>query len=342
MKKTLILSCLALALAIGLPWLQWRSLSQRESMETGAAETTHATQDEPAAAVPEPAAPSPAVDLAAPQTIVVLTADGEREMDMQAYLTGVLAAEMPASFAPEALKAQAVAARSYALCQALSGKHGTAQVCTDPGCCQAWLSDEKMQENWGERYAENLARIRAAVEETQGEILAYEGKPALALFHSSSAGATEDSGQVWNARPYLVSVASPETAADVPDYVSFVQCTALDFRDTILSFHPEADLTGEAADWLGPIRRDASGRVSEAEIGGVVLSGTELRSLFALRSTAFSLEQLDGAFRFTVTGHGHGVGMSQYGAQVLAESGADYREILAHYYPGTVLVEGRR
>lgn len=334
MKKTLILSYLALALAIGLPWLQWKSLARQADPPEDEPELSAVRPEDK----PDPApTPVPADAPAAPETIVVLTEEGEQEMDMQDYLTGVLAAEMPASFAPEALKAQAVAARSYALCQAQSGKHGTAQVCTDSGCCQAWLSDDRLRENWGGRYAENLARIRAAVEATEGEFLAYEGQPALALFHSSSAGATEDSGQVWSPRPYLVSVASPESAEDVPGYVSYVQCTALDFRDTILSAHPEADFTGAAEDWLGPLRRDESGRVSEAEIGGVTLRGTELRELFALRSTAFALDCVDGAFRFTVTGHGHGVGMSQYGAQVMAESGADYREILAHYYPGTVL-----
>ena len=325
MKKTLLLSLLALALGFLLPWLAWRAAPGAPPEEPG-----------PTAAVQAPS-PAPAPS-AAPETLRVLTGDGETEMTMRDYLTGVVAAEMPASFEPEALKAQAVAARSYAFCQARSGKHGAAQVCTDYRCCQAWKSEEALRAQWREDFAENLARVRAAVEATDGEYLAWEGQPALALFHSSSAGATEDCGRVWNALPYLVSVPSPETAADVPDYVSYVQCTALDFRDTILSACPEADFSGPEESWVGALRRDESGRVSECEIGGAALSGTKLRELFSLRSAAFTLEYLGGAFRFTVTGFGHGVGMSQYGAQVMALEGADYREILAHYYPGTVLV----
>ena len=334
MRKTLILSWLALLLLLGLPWLPLRLADAAAGPGAPAAE-----QSPPQAADGPEAPPEPIARAArpAPETLVVLTPEGEREMPLEDYLVGVVAAEMPASFEPEALKAQAVAARSYALCQAAGGKHGAAQVCTDYRCCQAWLSEEELQSRWGED-GEELGRIRAAVEATAGEYLSYEGEPALAVFHASSAGATEDSGAIWNSRPYLVSVESPETAADVPGYVSYVQCTALDLRDTILSAHPEADFSGAAEDWLGELRRDGSGRVESVELGGVKIAGEELRGLFSLRSTAFTLECLEGAFRFTVTGHGHGVGMSQYGAQVMALRGADYREILRHYYPGTALV----
>ena len=106
----------------------------------------------------------------------------------------------------------------------------------------------------------------------------------------------------------------------------------------ILSACPEADFSGPEEDWIGPAERDASGRVVSQELGGVAIPGKELRALFSLRSTAFSLSYEEGVFLFTVTGFGHGVGMSQYGANVLAGEGADYREILAHYYPGTELV----
>ena len=122
----------------------------------------------------------------------------------------------------------------------------------------------------------------------------------------------------------------------MPNFVSRVDCTELDFRDTLLSAHPEADFTGDASGWVGEISRDESGRVASVVLGGVSVSGTELRSLFALRSTAFELEY-DGGFHFTVTGYGHGVGMSQYGAKVMAEDGDDYQAILAHYYTGCEL-----
>lgn len=267
----------------------------------------------------------------------ILRGSESADMELEDYLVGVVAAEMPASFPEEALKAQAVAARSYALYCAETDKHGEADLCADPGCCQAWRSREELEESWGENYAENLERIRRAVEATAGELLLYEGEPILAAFHSSSAGATEDCGAVWNPRPYLVSVDSPETAGDVPGYLSSLRCAPIDFRDVVLSAYPEADFSGREEDWIGALQRDESGRVASVELGGIPIPGTELRRLFSLRSTAFSLVYEDGIFLFSVTGYGHGVGMSQYGAMVMARDGADYRQILAHYYPGTVL-----
>lgn len=333
MKKTILLSYLALFIVLGFPLLlQGRSLSLPEASAPAAAEST----------APETsAAPAPLAASArepAPDSITVLTDGGAVTMDMQEYLVGVVAAEMPATFQDEALKAQAVAARTYAMYCAKGQKHGEAQVCTDYTCCQAWQSEEALRQKWGGDYDTYSQKIRAAVEATAGQYLSYEGQPVFAAFHSSSAGATEDCGQVWNPSPYLVSVSSPETAEDVPNYISTVECTPLDFRDTLLYAHPEADFTGEESGWIGEIRLDGSGRVASAVLGGVSMKGTELRQLFSLRSTAFQLEYTGESFRFTVTGYGHGVGMSQYGANVMARQGETYTGILAHYYPGTVLV----
>ncbi len=333
MKKTILMSYLALIIVLGFPLLlrgqpiPALDSSEPTAVETAIPETSPETSPEIAAA----AAP-------APDSIKVLTDDGIVTMDMQEYLVGVVAAEMPASFQSEALKAQAVAARTYAMYCAAGEKHGEAQVCTDYTCCQAWHSDETLRQNWGENYDAYIQKIREAVEATAGQYLTYEGQPVFAAFHSSSAGATEDCGQVWNPSPYLISVSSPETAEDVPNYVSLVECTPLDFRDTLLYAHPEADFTGDECSWIGEITLDPSGRVATVVLGGVSMEGTELRQLFSLRSTAFTLEYTGGIFRFAVTGYGHGVGMSQYGANVMAQQGETYTGILAHYYPGTVLV----
>ena len=259
------------------------------------------------------------------------------ELDAEEYLVGAVAAEMPASFPEDALRAQAVAARTYALYCRETGKHPEADLCADPACCQAWRSEEELQERWAGDYAQNLARVRAAVADTAGQVLRYEGRPILAAFHSSSAGATEDCGAVWNPRPYLVSVSSPETASDVPGYCSILRCAALDFRDVLLSACPEADFSAPPEEWIGETERDESGRVARIKLGGLPFSGTTLRQLFSLRSTAFTLRYEDGFFVFSVTGFGHGVGMSQYGAMVLAREGASWQEILAHYYPGASL-----
>lgn len=340
MKKTILMSYLALVIVLGFPLLlrgQPLPATAAESPQPAAGETPKA--EPPASETSQLPAAEPAAAFApAPETLSVLTSGGIVTMDMQEYLTGVVAAEMPASFQEEALKAQAVAARTYAMYCAAGAKHGEAQVCTEFACCQAWHSDDTLRQNWGEDYEAHIQKIRAAVEATKGQYLTYEGQPVFAAFHSSSAGATEDCGQVWNPSPYLVSVSSPETAEDVPNYVSLVECTPLDFRDTLLYAHPEADFTGEESTWIGEISLDPSGRVASAVLGGVSMEGTELRQLFSLRSTAFTLEYAEGLFRFTVTGYGHGVGMSQYGANVMARQGETYTGILAHYYPGTVLV----
>lgn len=296
------------------------------------------------AEVPAPTpSPAPLPDIQdgedAPEVINVLC-DGDACLtDMQAYLVRVVAAEMPADFHPEALKAQAVAARTYAIYCADSRRHGDADICTDSACCQAWTGDEALAKNWGADFERNLAKITEAVEATHGEYLCYDGKAVFAAFHSSSAGFTEDCGAIWSSVPYLLSVDSPETPDTVPGLVSGLEISALDFRDTLLHDRAEADFTGEERAWVQSLERDDSGRVSRAMIGGAEFSGTRLRSLFNLRSTNFTLEYTGRGFLFTVYGFGHGVGMSQHGANLMAESGADYREILAHYYPGTVLVK---
>ena len=257
---------------------------------------------------------------------------------LEEYLIGVVAAEMPADFEPEALRAQAVAARTYTLYCACTGKHADADICTDFRCCQAWKSDDAMREGWGKTYVEKLSRIRDAVESTAGEYLQFAGQAAFTAFHSSSAGFTEACGAIWSELPYLVSVSSPEGSDTVPNYVSSSSISASELCDTLLLLHPEADFSAPPEDWVGEITRDESGRVSALIIGGAAFTGVKLRELFALRSTAFTLDYADGVFTFTVTGFGHGVGMSQYGANVMASGGANYRAILAHYYPGTELV----
>lgn len=318
-RKTLIISYILLLLAFLLPVIRSR----------GGAQVSPGTS-------PGPSTPSLSADQHRQVTLLV---EGERVvMDMHSYLVGVVAAEMPASFPLEALKAQAVAARSYtAYCTALS-RHKDAQICANSGCCQAWMDTEQMKERWGADYDKYYERIRESVNATAGEELRYEGQPVFAAFHSSSPGATEDSGQIWNETPYLVSVPSPENAMNLPQLISYVRVSPLDLRDSLLALYPQADFSSEPDKWLGRLEHSPSGRVDSIFIGGVPVEGTRLRQLFSLRSTAFELGWDGQDFVFTVAGFGHGVGMSQYGARLMAEQGADYKSILAHYYPGTSLV----
>ena len=271
------------------------------------------------------------------RNVTVLCGDEPVKMTVRQYLVGVVAAEMPVSFEPEALKAQAVAARSYLQRFLAEPKHENADICAKSDCCQAYLSESKLREKWGKKYDTYIKKIRSAVSATDGEYLSYGGTAALTAFHSSSAGVTEESGAIWSELPYLKSVTSPETADSVPNYISTLTLADIDFRDTILYLKPEADMTGEADTWVSKIERNSSGRVQSATIGKVKFTGAEMRKLFSLRSTAFELKHADGQFTFTVTGYGHGVGMSQYGANTMAKAGSSYREILEHYYPGTTL-----
>ena len=267
--------------------------------------------------------------------------DGEiRDVELETYLPHVLAGEMPVLFHPQALRAQAVAARSYLLCKQEQGckSHPGADVCCDASCCTAYCADAALQERWGQDFEANMEKIRSAVNETAGQYLAYEGEIIQAVFHSSSVSRTEDSASVWNPLPYLVSVDSPETEDDVPNYKTEITLSAQELRDAVISAYPQANFTAEAANWVGEIRNTESGRVQDVTIGGVSIPGQEARRLFGLRSTSFALTYTDDGFRFSVTGYGHGVGMSQYGANVMAKEGASYSEILMHYYPNTELV----
>ena len=271
--------------------------------------------------------PSPTADSARP--LVLLTEDGPVAMTMAEYLSRAVAAEMPVSFGAEALKAQAVAARTFALaCR----RHRQADLCADSGCCVAYLDESDLRAAWGRDYEKNMRAVMDAVAATDGEYLAYEGEPIQAAFHASSLGCTEDSGAIWSPLPYLVSVESPERPEDDPDLVTTQRLSAAQLAKA-LALVPRTD----PENWLGPVQLDGAGRVQEIFFCDKRFSGGEARSRLGLRSTAFTAAWDGELFVFTVSGYGHGVGMSQWGAAVYGARGASYRDILAHYYPGTDL-----
>lgn len=291
-----------------------------------------------------PAIPSPAktqekapVGEDADTTVRVAMEDGEvEEMTMADYLWSVTAAEMPASFEMEALKAQAVTARTYTVWKMEAGEsnHPDADVCTDINCCQAFLSREQAAATWGDSAVVYAEKISSAVSETDGQIITYEGQPIQAVFFSSAAGRTEDAVAVWgNAVPYLVGVDSPE-GENVPNYYTELTLTAEEFREIFLARYPGADLSGAPSGWFQNETATASGRVATMDVGGITVKGTELRSLFSLRSASFTVETGEASVTFRVTGYGHGVGMSQYGANALAQQGMAYKEILKWYFTG--------
>ena len=272
--------------------------------------------------------------------VLLHTSGTVTEMDLGSYLTAVVRGEMPASFEPEALKAQAIAARTYTRYMLQSGgKHGgKADICTDSNCCQAYVSPEKARQNWGDNADANEQKIREAIAATDGQIMLYAGQPVLAVFHSSSAGLTRTAEDVWSGgQPYLRPVSSPEKAESVPNYYSRVAFTGKEFKSKVRAAYPKADFSGPMSEWLSGAVRDDAGSVITIRAGGVTIQGSKLRSALGLRSACFTWEIEDGNLVFYVTGFGHGVGLSQYGANQMALDGADYREILTHYYTGVTL-----
>ena len=255
-----------------------------------------------------------------------------QQMTMQEYLTGVVLAEMPASFEPEALKAQAVVARTYTRKRMEGSKHAGAAVCMDPACCQSWRSESDYLDSGGR--AESLEKVRRAVADTDGLVLRWQGALIDATYFSCSGGSTEDAVAVWGRDvPYLQAVQSPGEE-DAPRFTDSVSFSAAELAERL-----DLSPAGSPTDWFGAVTRTDGGGVDTMVILGREFSGTELRSRLGLRSTAFSVSVDRNTVTFTTRGFGHRVGMSQYGAQAMAEAGSTCAEILAHYYIGTELVQ---
>ena len=260
-------------------------------------------------------------------------------MELEEYLVGVVAGEMSAASYPEALKAQAVAARTFTALH-MAGKAACKSgctVCSDPFCCQAYLTDAELHARWGDAYPKYSEAIRSAVEETCGLVAVYGGELINALYHASSGHATESSEAVFaNALPYLVSVDSPEGDSGA---VSVQEFGAEEAAGRLAAAFPQSNIKGPLSEAdIEVLRLTPSGRADRVRVGETEVSGMELRLALGLKSTAFTVEfTREGAVRFTCIGYGHGVGMSQLGANDMAAAGADFARILAHYYTGTEL-----
>ncbi len=262
-------------------------------------------------------------------SIQVLTENGLREMDIEEYLVGVLLMEIPGDFHIEAQKAQAVVARTYALrTTQFKEKHDANAICTDPACCQGYRDPGKYLSMGGT--AERIGLARMAVAETKNQILTYDGVLIDATYFSCSGGQTEDAVAVWGVDiPYLQSVDSPgeENASHYWDTKEF---TVQAFQESLGQI-----LLGSPKQWFGETTYTRGGGVKTMVIGGRLYTGTSLRKLLNLRSTAFSVTVTNSSIVITTRGFGHRVGMSQYGAQSMASAGKYYSDILLHYYPGT-------
>lgn len=261
--------------------------------------------------------------------VPVLLDDGKIvSMQLDEYLTGVLLAEMPAQFHTEALRAQAVVARTYTLKRMNAGnKHESAAVCTNSACCQAYCSPEEYMGKGNDKSL--IDKVATAVSETSGQVLLYQGKYIEATYFSCSGGRTEDAVAVWGTDvPYLQAVDSPgeESATHYTDRV----------RMTSAEFLKKLGLLDKNAD-IGKVTYTDGGGVESIEINDRKFSGIEVRSKLGLRSTAFEIHCDGQNIEITTMGYGHRVGMSQYGAQAMAERGSTYNDILLYYYRGAQL-----
>lgn len=267
------------------------------------------------------------------------------EMNLEEYIKGVVAAEMPAEFDLEALKAQAVAARTYAARNMRihggtgSVQHPGADVSTDPREGQAWVSEQALKNKWGEvRFNRYWTKMTRAVEETRGMVLIYNGEMINALFHSTSGGQTEDPGEVWGQSiPYLKSVACPWDQ-NSPRYKGQKDFSISDLENIL---GPDAGVVTAAqngkSELAQVVEKTVSGRVKKIRIGSKVFEATAVREKLGLQSTNFTWSVDGDKIHFETTGYGHGVGMSQYGANGMAKEGRSYKDILQYFYQGVQL-----
>lgn len=263
------------------------------------------------------------------------------EVPVRDYVIGAVCAEMPATFEVEALKAQAVASYTYAERQCLSARGDTAlcgaDFSNDSNKYQAYYTLSQIQTFYGDGFDVYYPKVEAAVDAVLGEYLTYEEQPIIAAFHSMSTGQTENAQAVWGSEvPYLVSVSS-ESDQNAPHYLESVTVTADELADLFTASNPAIQFDDTANHWIEILSVTDAGTVTACRVGNSTLDGQTVRAVLGLRSAAFSVDLEEDSFTFTTRGYGHGVGMSQYGANQMAAEGKSYSEILTHYYPGATL-----
>lgn len=263
------------------------------------------------------------------------------QVNIDNYLCNVVSAEMPADYEIEALKAQAVVARTYTIYKINNKKHENADICDDSTCCQAWVDKETRFSRWEESKREsNWEKIQKCVQETQGQIITYQNQPINAFFHANSGGKTELPVNVWGGTglPYLQVV---ETAGEegYKQYESEVELTQDELIEKLKTKYSDISIDFSNQEDLKILEYTDSGRVKTVKFGNHEISGVETRTLLGLKSTNFEISKENDKIKFTVKGYGHGVGMSQTGADAMAKQGKNYKEIINHFYSGVEIKE---
>lgn len=275
--------------------------------------------------------------------LINTTSKNIEEIALDEYLYGVVSAEMPVNYDIEALKAQAVVARTYTLYNIINNKekHGDGIICTSPSCCQAWIAKEDRLNRWDDNEKNaNWEKIVEAVDSTKGEIITFNGQVIDAFFHSNSGGKTEKPVNVWGGTnyPYLTSV---ETAGEdaYMQYQSTVEISKEEFEKKIKTKYADFTIKWDENECIKILEHTEGNRVKKIKIGNKELSGVEIRNLISLKSANFNYIITEKNIIFSVIGYGHGVGMSQTGADSMAKSGANYKEIIKHFYNGVEVIK---
>ena len=259
------------------------------------------------------------------------------EIKLDEYLYGVVSSEMPANYEKEALKAQAVVARTYTIYKIKHGKkHENADICDDYKCCQAWISREDRLNKWNENEREsNWNKIVDAVNETRGKIITYNNEPINAFFHANSGGTTELPINVWGGSgyPYLQAVTT-SGEENYSQYNSEVIITKIEFENKIREKYSDFQIDWNNDKCIEVLEYTDGNRIKTIKIGNQNLSGVEVRTILGLKSANFEITIEEENIKFNVKGYGHGVGMSQTGADSLAKQGKNYEEIIKHFYIG--------
>lgn len=263
------------------------------------------------------------------------------KVPLEEYVLSVVSSEMPATFHEEALKAQSILARTFVINKLITGCNNIKEgnIC-DTTHCQAYLNINEKKKAWGKDGDEYLKKLKKVVKETEGKVLSYNDQLVkYPQYFSTSSGNTEDAVAVFSEDvPYLKSVESPGEEIS-PKYESEISMSISDFKGKIKKSIPNSNLGNNINEEVKILSRNKGGTVDDIKIGDVTIKGKEFRKIFGLNSANFTLEVLEDKINIKCLGYGHGVGMSQWGANVMAKEGSKYDEILEHYFKGSKIEE---
>lgn len=347
MKNYLSVVAIFACLLLGIPSVVLLKSAAYSTPETPPTSSSSSPTTEPPTTTTNPTQTAPVSNISTADSYLVLdiTTGKVADVNVRDYIIGAVCAEMPATFHDEALKAQAIASHTYAERQKIrelekpTPELGGAYFSNDSSKYQAYFTQNQAKQFFGDNYDLYYNKISAVVDEVIDEILVYDETPIIAAFHSLSTGKTESAENAWGSSvDYLVPVDSSDDIS-APKYLEEYTFTPQELSERLKSAYPEIKLEGAETEWIKINEKSESETVINLTVGGISLTGLDFRAVFSLRSAAFDVNYENSVFVITTKGYGHGVGMSQYGANSMANSGKSYNEILTHYYKSAELVK---